>query len=1065
MNRLSNVSLGNRALVLLIILAVLLFGALAAVGAKRELFPQFSLPVVTVQATYEGASPRVVEGQVAQPLEQVVQGVEGVTSVTSTSSTGTAQIMAQFDYGQDQTALVRETQVAVEEMSSFLPDGVETTVSSVGTNLLPSLVLAVSTDGNDQETADTVESVLIPEIEAVEGVRSAVLIGIEEEQVEISLDEDELASAGLSSEDVAQALQSSGLLMRGGSLVEDGRELSVTTGQQYTSLEQVEDVWIQPSQAAVSAATAAGGPPPSPVQLSEVAEVELVAQEAADISRVNGEPSIMLMVLPTPDGNTVDISDGVMSVLDDQADLLGEDTELTTVFDQAPFINESIEDMFQSGVYGLVAAVLVILVFLMSLRSTLVIAVSIPVSVLACFLGMQIFGFTLNMLTLAAITISIGRVVDDSIVVLENIRRHMGYGKERMAAVKDGVREVATAVASSSLATIAVFLPVALVGGMVGEIFVPFAVTSSIALGASLIVALTLTPVLCYWFMRPKDVGDTPQEEIERAESERELRSPLQRVYVPVIRWITVKRKNATATVLAASAAIAVGTGALYFTMETDWLGQAEQNTYTVVQELEPGTSLDVADAEAVKVEAVLADLDWVDSYQVSVGGNPLMPGNDQISYTVTADPDTDQLRNRDVLRDALADLDTENEPRLDASGGLGTGIEVQVTADDHDALVEAANLVEEALLDIEGADDVVNGVAPSQASLEVRVDAEEAAERGLSEAMVGQMVASAFNGRGVGNATIDDVRRDVVILPGDAPETLAELRELPLTTPTGQEVELGTVADVEEVVQPPELNRIDGVSSVTVSASPTASDLGAVSTAIALALEDLDLPAGAEASLGGVSQDQTEGFAQLGLALLAAVVICYLIMVATFKSLVQPLLLLVSVPFAATGSLALLALTGTPLGAAAIIGMLMLIGIVITNAIVLMDLINQNRVNGMPLGEAIVEGARHRLRPILMTAAGTVAALVPLATGLAGGGAFISGPVAIVVIGGLISSTLLTLILVPVLYQMVEHGKERRAAKRAARRERRAAQRTGGDAVGDSSTASQEHSGEPVGR
>ncbi|PWV58185.1 efflux RND transporter permease subunit [Nocardiopsis sp. L17-MgMaSL7] len=1051
-------SLGNRALVLLITLAVLLFGVLAAMSSKRELFPEMSLPMVMVSAQYQGATPQVVEGQVTEPLEQALQGVEGVDTITSTSTTGSAQIMAEFDYDRDQDALVRETQVAVDQISGLLPDDASTSVMALSMDMMPVMMLAASSEnGDEQSMAASIENVLIPELESVPGVRSANLSGVPDQRVEVTPDEDELSDAGISTQDLADALESSGLLMAGGSIDEDGRSLSVTTGDQLTSLDDIEDVWVQPSQGADPSAAMPGAPPapaPSPVQISEVADVEMVTEDASSIARLDGNPSVALMVMATPDGNTVEISDGVQDVLDQQSDLLGDDIDLAVVFDQAPFINDSITDMFEAGAYGLAASVIVILVFMLSIRSTLVVAVSIPVSVLAAFVGMQVFGFTLNMLTLAAITIAIGRVVDDSIVVLENIRRHMDYGKERMTAVKDGVREVATAVASSSFATIAVFLPLAFVGGMVGEIFMPFAVTSSLALAGSLLVALTITPVLCYWFLRPAEVGDSSREEIEHAAYQREMRTPLQRAYLPVIRWITTKRKVATVVTLAASVAIFGGTAVMAANSETDWLGEAEENTYTVIQELEPGMSLEAADAEAVKVEEALAGMAWIETYQVNIGGNPMMGGGgDQIDYTITADPDTDQLRNRDVLRDTFDDLDTEYPPRMDSTGGMGgSGIEVRVTAEDQDTLVEAAGMIEDELRGIDGADDVTSGISQSQPALEVHVDGEEAAEYGLNESVVGQTVSAAFNGRDVGDATIEHIRRDVVVLVQDAPGTVAELEELPITTPTGEEIELGDVAEVTEVEQPPELTRIDGVTSTTVSANPTASDLGAVSVEITQALDGIDLPSGATASLGGVSQDQTEGFAQLGLALLAAVIICYLIMVATFKSLMQPLMLLVSVPFAATGSLGLLMLTGTPIGAAALIGMLMLIGIVITNAIVLMDLINQNRKKGMGLSEAIVEGSRHRLRPILMTAVGTIAALVPMATGLAGGGAFVSAPVALVVIGGLVTSTLLTLILVPVLYQLVEVRRQRREARSAERQERRRAKRRARAEAGEAS-------------
>lgn len=1049
MNRLATMSLGNRALVLLITLAVLFFGIFAAASAKRELFPEMDLPMVTVTADYEGATPQVVENQVTETIEQAVQGVEGVESVTSTSSTGNAQIMAEFDYGQEQDDVVRETQVAVDQMAAMLPDDVDPQVASMSMDMMPVMMMAIGTSNGDESgLVSTVENVLIPDIESVPGVRSASLTGTAEERVEIDLDDDELEDADLSSQDVTDALESNGLVQAGGSVDEGDRTLSVTTGEEFTSLTQIEDVWVQPSQGVDESAEMPGAPPaapPEPVQIGELAEVSLEEEDSRTIARLDGEPSIALMVMATPDGNTVEISEGVHDVLEEQSDLLGEDVNVGVVFDQAPFINDSISDMLEAGGYALVASIIVILAFLLSIRSTLVVAVSIPTSVLVAFVGMAGFGFTLNMLTLAAITIAIGRVVDDSIVVLENVRRHMSYGKERMAAVRDGVREVATAVASSSLATIAVFLPLAFVGGMVGEIFMPFAVTSALALGGSLLVALTVTPVLCYWFLRPREVGERTQAEIETEQSEAEKRTPLQRAYLPVIRWITTRRRSATALTLAASVVVMIGTVAMATTAETDWLGEAEENNYFAVQELEPGTSMEAAQEEAEQIEEMLAGKAWVDTFQTNIGGDPMMGGAaggggvDQIDYTITADPESDQIRNRDVLREEFEQMDTENEPRLDATGGMGgSDLEVQVSAEDQEALAEAAGVVEDAMRDIDGAEDVTSQLSETQSSLEVHVDGEEAAEYGLDEAMIGQMLSSAFNGQTVGNATLDEVRHDTVVLSDQAPQTRAELEDFELTSPTGDDLVLTDVADVEEVEQPPELTRIDGVTSTTVTGAATASDLGAVTQEMNETLEELDLPSGASASIGGVSQDQTEGFAQLGLALLAAIIIAYLIMVATFKSLIQPLIMLVSVPFAATGSLGLLLLTNTPLGAAALIGMLMLIGIVITNAIVLLDLINQKRKQGTEMGEAIVEGTRHRLRPILMTAIGTMVALVPLATGIAGGGVFISGPVAIVVIGGLFTSTVGTLVLVPVLYQLVEWRRAKREAKRAERNEKR---------------------------
>ncbi|MFW6639189.1 efflux RND transporter permease subunit [Nocardiopsis algeriensis] len=1045
MNRLAVMSLKNRALVLLITLAVLFFGSLAATSAKRELFPDISLPMVMVTGTYQGASPQVVQNQVAEPLEQAVQGVAGVSGITSTSSSGMAQVMVEFDYGSDQDDLVRKTQIAIDQVSGMLPEDVDTSVMSFSVDSMPVLMLAAGTDsGDDQSMVEPLSTHLIPEIESVDGVRMASITGARDVDVVVTPDKDELADAGLTSQDVTQALQSSGLLVPGGDVDSDGRSLNVTTGQQYTSIEQIEEIWLQPSAQGGAAAAVPGMPaaPSEPVQLSEVASVEAVQDPATTLARVNGDPSIGIIVMKTPDGNTVEVAEAVKAAVDEQSELL-DGIELTVVFDQSPYINESILAMAEEGGMGLIAAVLVILVFLLSIRSTLVTAVSIPVSVLMAFLGMQLFDFSLNMLTLAAITISIGRVVDDSIVVLENIRRHMDYGKERMEAVKTGVREVAGAVVSSTLATIAVFLPMAFVGGMVGELFMPFAVTASLALAASLIVSITIIPVLCYWFLRPREVGDASPEEIRREQDERERKSWLQRAYLPIIRWITTKRRVATITTLVVSAALLAGTVVMAGFLKTDWLGQTEENSYAITQELAPDTSLEQADAEAAKVEEVIGGFDWVESYQTNVGGNAMNPfggGGSQIDYTITADPDTDQERNREVLREALADVDTEFEPTMNASGMAagGSTLEVQVTAEDNEVLAEAAALVEEELRSIEGASDVTNSVDEAEPALEVQVDGESAVEYGLSEAAVAQQVGNAFRGQSVGSVTVDDARRDLVVRVEQTPQTVEELEELAIVSPVRGEIELADVAEIVEVQQPPQLTRIDGITAATVSANPTASDLGAVSTEIVLALEDLDLPQGATATLGGVSAEQEEGFQAMYLAMLAAVVLCYLIMVATFKSLMQPFMLLISIPFAITGSLALLLITDTALGVAGLVGMLMLIGVVLTNAIVLMDLINQNQNNGMPLSEAIVDGARHRLRPILMTAIATIAALTPMALGITGGGAFISAPLAIVVIGGLVSSTLLTLVVVPVLYQLVEWMRLRRASKSAVRQARR---------------------------
>ncbi|WP_046468457.1 efflux RND transporter permease subunit [Allosalinactinospora lopnorensis] len=1084
MNRLAQLSLANRALILLITLSAVIFGLLATTSAKRELMPEFELPMVMVSAQYEGASPQVVENEVTEPLEQAVKGVPGITSYTSTSSNGSASIVAEFDYGDETEDVVRSAQQAVDQVGPAMPDGVDPSVLSFNFDDMPVLMLAAGADnGDEQALAEPLEEQLIPELESIDGVRAAELTGVRDSTVVITPDEDELEDEGLSSADLTGALQASGVLSPGGDITEDGRTLTVTTGGQLESIEDVEDVWVLPGGsggAGAAEAPAAGDPgagasgaaqaPADPVRLKDVAEVELRADDETTITRTDGNPSLGIMITKTPEGNTVEISETVQERVDELAPLLSADAEISVVWDQAPYINDSITAMAEEGGLGLTFAVLVILLFLLSLRSTLVAAVSIPTSLLAGMIGMQVFDYSLNILTLGALTVSVGRVVDDSIVVLENIKRHLGYGEEKLTAVLTGVREVATAVTSSTLTTIAVFLPIAFVGGQTGEIFRPFAVTVSLALAASLLVALTIVPVLAYWFSSTRVVPPEEAERIRAEEQRRELRTPLQRMYLPIIRWTTRHR----IITLGVAVFLFFGTIALVPNVKTNFLGDEGENTYLVNQELPMGTSLAEADEEAKKIEEKLAGLSWVESYQASIGsgGDPVEQmmmggGADTTQYTITADPDGDQAEFKEKLRAALDDIDTDTDIRLDETGGMGgAGLEVEVKAEDSETLEEAAELVEDTLADIPGAEDVENNITDAQPALEVQVDGEEAADEGLTEGRIGEAVSEAFQGADVGAATIDDTERDMVVRMEEKPDSVSALEDLEIATPDGSEVQLTDVADVEEVTQPPELTRADGARTATVSASPTADDLGAVSTQLTQELEELDLPDGATATLGGVSADQEEAFVELGVAMLAAIVIVYLIMVATFKSLIQPVILLVSIPFAATGSLGMLLLTGVPMGLPALIGMLMLIGIVVTNAIVLIDLVNQYRNEGMELGEAVVEGARHRLRPILMTAMATICALTPMALGITGGGAFVAEPLALVVIGGLLTSTLLTLVLVPVLYTMAEARKERRLQRRTAKREAKlaAARAENGGGTDDGGTEKGE-TGDETGR
>ena len=1027
MSRLARLSLANRSVVALVTIAIAVFGWFSLGSLKQELIPSLQIPTAVVVAVDPGSSPELVEQQLTEPIEQAVSGVADVESVTSTSATSVSTTTVELTYGVDVDARAQDIQQAVDRIRSALPEGVDPMVVTGSIDDLPVVQLAVAgtpddvREGEDPQAAlaRVVEDVVVPRLEQVDGVREVTVTGVAEQAVTVTLDLQALTAAGLSPAAVQTILQDNGVVLPTGTVDDGDLTLSVQAGSPVSS---VDDLRALPL---LGSATGQA------VALGDVAEVVLAPVPASSLSRLDGQPALAVSLTKTPAGNTVDVSHGAQEAVDGLREQLGGDVDIAVVFDQAPFIEESIEGLATEGGLGLLFAVVVILLFLGSIRSTLVSAISIPLSLLVTFIGLQVAGYSLNILTLGAMTIAIGRVVDDSIVVIENINRHLSYGKPRRQAILDAVREVAGAITSATIATAAVFVPIGLVGGMVGELFRPFAFTAALALLASLFVALTIVPVLAYWFVRGPRPGEDP-DAVRAAAEEKERRSFLQRSYVGTLRGAL---RRPWLAVLAAVVVLA-GTAGAATQLQTQFIGDTGQNTLSVTQTLPAGTSLAAADAAAQRVEEAIAELDAVETYQVTGGsGDAAMAffgSSGDTMFSITLDLDADAVAAEEELRGLLADVEDAGELTV-ATGmaGFGGSLEVVVSGVDGEDVETAAQEVLDAVAGIEGTTDVTSNLAAELPTLQVQVDREAAAALGLTEAQIGQTVSTALQGTTLGVVNTANGRNEIVMEVGEAPATREELAALPLATPAGP-VPLSQVAQVEEVAQPVTITRADGLRSASITATSTASDLGQVTAALQGALDSLDLPDGVSAEVAGVSADQEEAFANLGLALLLSLAIVYLVMVATFNSLIQPLVLMISVPFAATGAVLMLVLTGSQLDVPGLIGALMLVGIVVTNAIVLIDLINQYRKEGMGLVEGIIEGGRHRLAPILMTAAATIAALVPMATGITGGSAFISQPLALVVIGGLITSTFLTLLFVPVLYLLVERRLEKVRARRA---------------------------------
>jgi HAE1 family hydrophobic/amphiphilic exporter-1 len=1070
--RLATASLANRSVVGLLTVLVIGAGLLSATALKQELLPSFEVPQASIVTPYPGASPEIVDAQVSSVIEDQVRTLDNLVNVRSTSSANLSIVRVEFDFGTTTSQVEEKLNSVIASVQDSLPGDVAPRVISGSFDSVPIIVLSVaSTTGNNDAIAEILADVAVPILSQVPGVQEITIAGGKQKQITLDLKADVLRANGLTQQNIVEALRANGFVIPAGSILDNAGELQIEVGTQVNSLEDFKNLPLisanpQAAQAAAAAAQAAaaqaaaaaaqGAPglptieipeePAAPeiLTIADVADVTYDYAPVTSISRTNGLDSLGIQVTKTQDGNTVAISNGVEDKIEELKEKLGGNVEINSVFDQGPFVEKQLENLTIEGSLGLTFAILIILVFLGSIRSTLVTAISIPTSLLITFAGLLISDYSLNLFTLSALTIAVGRVVDDSIVVIENINRHLSYGEEKKSAIIQAVKEVAGAITSATITTVAVFLPVALVGGVVGELFRPFSLSFTIALLASLVVSLTIVPVLAYWFLKtPKVESLAPEmteqqvsnqmEKAREVEEQKEKRSWLQRGYIPILRTTQAH----PVVTLIASAAILGFTISLVPQLKTDFIGDFGGDTFSVRQELPAGSTFEQRDKASEIVEDLILEQDGVETVLATFGGRAdgrvNFGGNANattIQVSLAKDADGDAIK--EAIQDGIDARSDIGETSITAGGGPGVGgsgtIDIKIAGTNDQALFEAVDKVRSGMTSVQNISEISSSLSEQQRTLKITVDRLKAAEYGLTEIQVSGLVSSTLRPSSIGNVNIENEATPIFIVQESTPATLEEIRKIQIPTRQGV-IELQEIATIQEVQAPVSITSEKGERVATVALTPDSDDLGAVTREVTAALAEIDLPLGATATIGGVSAEQSESFEQLGLALLAAIAIVYLVMVATFSSLVQPLILLISIPFAATGALGLLLLTDTPLGVPALIGMLLLVGVVVTNAIVLIDLINQYRKQGKTIQQSIMDGSRQRLRPILMTALATIFALSPLAFGITGGG-FISQPLAIVVIGGLVSSTLLTLIIVPVLYWLVEGRKERKALK-----------------------------------
>ena len=1035
MSWLTKMSLRNRSLIGLAVVAVIIFGVIAIGSLKEELIPDLTFPYLTVFTSQQGASPTDVEKNITTPLEQALKNGSGIKEYDSFSNEGMSIITVQYEFGTDMKAKEAEVQQSVAGVqlpaTATPPD-----VAALNFGAMPVVQLAVSSSLPPQELATLLGTKVVPRLQSIPGVQAVTLSGVEEMQLQIKLKPKEVLRLGVTPEQITAAVQQANLTNGAGAVTSGSLVYPVTVSASTPTIRAFERLVLSPAGGATAGASTAGGmtagatpasaaastsaSPAKPVTLGQIADVSVAPAPLTAVTRTDGKASIGISVSKSSSGNTVDIAANVAKELPAiTRDLNGQAT-ITLVVDQSTYIKESITSLWREGLLGAVFAVLVIWAFLRSWRSTLIASLSIPLSVVGALIILYSRGQSLNMLTLGGLTIAIGRVIDDSIVVIENTYRHLQEGDDIRTAAFTGTREVAGAITASTLTTVAVFLPLGFVHGLASEFFRPFALTVTFALLCSLFVALMVVPVVSTWVLSKRQVGHRDPDEVSR----------LQRAYLPALK-LALGHKTIT---LVLAGAIFAGTMVLTPLLKTNLFDNSAQNTMSITQQLPPGTSLDATMAAAAKVEAVLKTTPGIDIYQVTGGstgslfgaGGGTSASASQAAFTITTDPDLDKNAIVEAVRAKVAKLrnvGTVTVTGEDSSGSMGgmSNMEVRVSASDPAVLLKANAVVLNQVKTVDGLANVTSNLSEGRPSATVAIDQAKAAAAGVSPATLSAYLSLAFSGYPLGvvptaaGPLTAQVTLGQITLPPVPGAVTAMLTRIPVPGSQGT-VPLSQIATIAEVKAPVQVTHVDGQRTASITASVTNNNIGAASTSIDQALSTVKLPPGATWELAGATEITNDVFRTLGIAMLIAILLVYIIMVATFRSLLNPLILLVSIPFAAVGAVLALIATGTALGMPSLIGLLMLIGIVVTNAIVLLDLVEQFRRKGMDARSAVIEGGRRRLRPILMTAVATILALTPMALGMGKGG-FLSTPLAVVVIGGLFTSTMLTLILVPVLY------------------------------------------------
>ncbi len=1048
---LTRLALRNPVFILMMSLMTIALGWVSLTRLSVDLFPQIDIPIVRVATFYTGAGPIDIEKSITMPIERAVSASPGVDRVESISKQGFSAVSVWFQYGTNLDNAQFEVSQRVAQILNTLPPGIQQPfVIKFDVTNIPVVQVAMSGEGLDEKQLyDLAYNVIEPQLERVPGVASASVGGGKVREIEVMVRPDALRARGLGVLDVVNAVRSSNLFLPSGTLRSGTTEYNVFSNTSFGEARPIRDVVIRP-----------GGADLAPVRVRDVARVEDATADQSEIVRINGERGVFFRVLKQPGANTVKVVDAVRAAI---GKLRGvpPNVKLAISFDQSAYIRAAIGSLEHEALFGGLLAVGVILLFLVSLAATGIIAVAIPLSIVATFILLYFTGQTLNVFTLGGLALGVGRLVDDSIVELENIHRHLAKGQDRRTAVLEAAQEVAMPIFVSTVTTIVVFFPVVFLAGVARNLFMPLALTIAFSLIMSFLVSRTVTPLLCLKYLKAEAEG--PGHPVAAWITRRF--NELDEAYARALRWVLGRRTQVIAGILV----VFVASLFLKRFIGTEFFPETDESQFSITYRAPIGTRVEKTEQISIRMEQAVIDALGKDK---ASGGGPIvntrisdtgLPGGRTALFTSNTGPHSASLsvnlvpytdravsdqQAADKVRQAVRDEFPGTQIYFFVGGivkrilnfGSAAPIDVEIIGYDLDAAATYAKQLQgrlRAVTDAAGKPvltDLQISREENYPQLDVEVDRQKAGVLGLSEQQVAQSVLASLSGSSqfapipyidarTGNQYNINVRLD-----DSGRRHVRDLSEIFVRAPGGQLVNLANIARVRRDSGPVLVNRkyLQRIVDVTANVAP-GQDLGSASAAAQRVVDELPAPDGFTVRLGGQTQAQRDAFRDLIFAAVMAIALVYMILASQFRSLVDPLVIMFSVPLGISGVYAALFLTGTTLSVNSFMGIIMMVGIVVSNGVLLVDFARVLQARGRPLLEATVEAGKTRLRPILMTTIATIVGLIPMALGI-GEGSETNLPLARAVIGGLTVSTVFTLFLIPALYTLLERFSKRPA-------------------------------------